>query len=218
MKFAEQHPEAIFFIDEVHHITSGDTGGGVNIADQLKPELSAGKLPLIGATTDDEFRQHIAKFGALERRFVRINVGEPSEAEVIDIVLGTRDLISVHQDIEITDEAVLTAVELAQYFKDQQRPFSAIRLLDEAASSLSISDGFYPLHLNSLQTRIDRLTSSLPAQNGKKDVVLDDIAQLQATYAEDSATWQKQSAQRQELAKIQVDIVAVESQIKSVGA
>ena len=213
VKFAEQHPEAIFFIDEVHHITSGDTGGGVNIADQLKPALASGKLPLIGATTDDEFRQHIAKFGALERRFVRINVGEPSEAEVIDIVLGTRDLISVHQDIEITDEAVLAAVELAQYFKDQQRPFSAIRLLDEAASSLAISDGFYPLHLNSMQTRIDKLTSSLPAQNGNKDVVLDDIAQLQATYAEDSATWQKQSAQRQELAKIQADIVAVEPQI-----
>ena len=138
----------------------GDTGGGVNIAEQLKPQLSAGKLPLIGATTPDEFRQHIDNSGALARRLVRINVDEPSETEVINILFGLRNSISMHQGIDILDEAVLAAIEYASYFKDKQLPFSAITLLDEAASSLALSDGFHLLNLNNLQAKIGRLTSS----------------------------------------------------------
>ena len=213
LAFAEQHPEAIFFIDELHHIESGDTGSNISIAEQLKPMLSAGKLPLIGATTDDEFRRHIAKDGALARRFVRINVGEPSEAEVVDILLGFRDRISVHQDIEIPDEAVLAAIEYAKYFTDKQLPFSAITLLDEAAASLGLRDGFYPMRINNLSSTINRLTASLPTMNGKGDEVREEIAQLQADYEQNLAAWQKQEADRQELAKIQADIVAVEEKI-----
>ena len=214
VQFAEQHPEAIFFIDEIHLLTSGDTRNGVNIAEQLKPQLSAGKLPLIGATTPDEFRQHIDKFDALARRFVRINVAEPSKEEVIDIVLGLRDSISLHQGIDILDEAALAAIEYASYFKDKQLPFSAITLLDEAASSLALSDGFHLLHLNNLQAKIDKLTSSLDAQTDKQEEVQENIAQLKATYTEDFRAWQEQVGRKEELVKIATDINLIEAQIK----
>ena len=211
--FAEQHPHAIFFIDELHHLISGDTGGGINIAEQLKPALAAGKLPVIGATTDDEFRQ-IERDGALERRFVRINIDEPTEAEIIDIVFGVRDLIAIHQDIDIADEAVLAVVEFAKLFKDKQRPASAVALLDEAASALAISDDFHQLNLNSITTKISSLTNALSsAQLGDKDKIAEEIEQLKATYAQDLLAWQQQVDKKQALQTTEANIEATEKQI-----
>jgi ATP-dependent Clp protease ATP-binding subunit ClpC len=130
----------ILVIDEIHTLVgAGGTEGGLDAANILKPALARGELQCIGATTLDEYRQHIERDAALERRFQPILVGEPSVAETIDILYGLRGAYEQHHRVNITDEAVIAAAELAdRYISDRFLPDKAIDLIDEAGSRVRL--------------------------------------------------------------------------------
>jgi ATP-dependent Clp protease ATP-binding subunit ClpC len=131
-----KNSQAILFIDEVHMLVgAGAAGSAVDAANILKPSLARGELQVIGATTLDEYRKHIESDSALERRFQRINVPEPTIEETIQILRGIKDRYEAHHNLEISDEAIKAAAQLsARYVPDRYMPDKAIDLIDEAAS------------------------------------------------------------------------------------
>ena len=149
----------ILFIDELHIIVgAGGAEGAVDAANILKPALSRGEIQIIGATTLDEYRKHIEKDAALERRFQPIQVGEPTQEEAIQILTGLRDKYEAHHGIKISDEAIVSAVELsARYVSDRQLPDKAIDLIDEAASKARLFSLTPPAKIKELEERIERL-------------------------------------------------------------
>lgn len=141
MEEVRRDPSIILFIDELHTIVgAGAAEGAVDAANILKPPLSRGEIRVIGATTPDEYRLHIEKDAALERRFQSVTVGEPSEEESLTILRGLRGKYEAHHKMRITDEALEAAVSLsARYIRDRYLPDKAIDLMDEAAAALRIS-------------------------------------------------------------------------------
>ncbi len=141
MDEVRQNPQIILFIDEIHTIIgAGGAEGAVDAANILKPALARGELQVIGATTIDEYRRHIEKDAALERRFQSVMVGEPSPEEAEQILLGLRDKYEAHHKLKISDEAITAAVKLSvRYISDRFLPDKAIDLIDEAASKKRIS-------------------------------------------------------------------------------
>ena len=135
-----QNPEIILFIDELHTVVgAGNAEGAVGAADLLKPALARGELRTIGATTLDEYRKHIEKDAALERRFQPVKVGEPSVEEAIAMLRIVRDNYELHHSVKITDEALEAAVKLSdRYINDRFLPDKAIDVMDEAASSIKL--------------------------------------------------------------------------------
>ena len=131
----------ILFIDEIHTIVSaGAAEGAMDAASILKPALARGEIQVVGATTFDEYRKHIEKDAALERRFQPVVVGEPTKEEAIAILKGLRDRYEAHHKVRITDEALKAAVELSdRYLTDRFLPDKAIDLMDEAASKVRLS-------------------------------------------------------------------------------
>ncbi|MBQ7715137.1 MAG: ATP-dependent Clp protease ATP-binding subunit, partial [Clostridia bacterium] len=137
----QNHPDIILFIDEIHVLVgAGASEGAVDAANILKPALSRGEIQLIGATTISEYRKHIEKDAALERRFQSVTVGEPSEKEAVTILHGLRDKYEAHHKLKITDDAIDAAVKLSvRYISDRFLPDKAIDLIDEAASKKRIA-------------------------------------------------------------------------------
>ncbi|MGZ3598775.1 MAG: ATP-dependent Clp protease ATP-binding subunit [Ktedonobacterales bacterium] len=135
-----QNPEIILFIDELHTVVgAGNAEGAVGASDLLKPALARGELRAIGATTLDEYRKHIEKDAALERRFQPVKVGEPSVDEAIVMLRMVRDNYELHHSVKITDEALEAAVKLSdRYINDRFLPDKAIDVMDEAASSIKL--------------------------------------------------------------------------------
>ena len=133
--------DVILFIDEIHTIVgAGAAEGAIDAANILKPLLARGEIQLIGATTIEEYRKYIEKDSALERRFSPVDVGEPTEAETIEIIKGIRDRYEAHHNVKITDEAINSAVTLSvRYITDRFLPDKAIDLIDEAASQVRIN-------------------------------------------------------------------------------
>lgn len=133
--------DVILFIDEIHTIVgAGAAEGAIDAANILKPLLARGEIQLIGATTIEEYRKYIEKDSALERRFSPVDVGEPTEAETIEIIKGIRDKYEAHHNVKITDEAINSAVTLSvRYITDRFLPDKAIDLIDEAASQVRIN-------------------------------------------------------------------------------
>jgi len=140
MRELEHNKDTILFIDELHTIVgAGAAGGSLDAANMLKPALARGEISVIGATTMDEFRKHIEKDAALERRFQPIQVKEPSAEETIAILEGTREAYEQHHGLTVTDEAIRAAVEMSiRYIPDRFLPDKALDLLDEAAASLQL--------------------------------------------------------------------------------
>lgn len=136
----EATPEAILFIDEIHTIVgAGSAGGSMDAANMLKPILARGELSVIGATTLDEFRKHIEKDAALERRFQSVQVKEPTPEDAIAILQGAREAYEQHHGLTVTDEAIAAAVEMSvRYIPDRFLPDKALDLLDEAAATLQL--------------------------------------------------------------------------------
>ena len=130
----------LLFIDEIHTIIgAGSSEGSLDAANILKPALSRGEIQCIGATTLDEYRKHIEKDAALERRFQPVMVGEPTADETLSILFGLRDRYEAHHKVRITDEALNAAVRLSdRYITDRFLPDKAIDLMDEAASRVRI--------------------------------------------------------------------------------
>jgi len=149
----------ILFIDEIHTlIGAGASEGAIDAANILKPSLSRGEIQLVGATTINEYRKHIEKDAALERRFQPVMVDEPSEEESVLILMGLRDKYEAHHKIKITDEAIKAAVKLsARYINDRFLPDKAIDLIDEAASRVKIKSFTAPPDLKELEDKLKQI-------------------------------------------------------------
>ncbi|WP_314861939.1 ATP-dependent Clp protease ATP-binding subunit [Stomatobaculum longum] len=156
-----QAGNVLLFIDEIHTIIgAGSAEGTMDASNILKPSLARGELQLIGATTIEEYRKHIEKDAALERRFQPITVDEPSEDESVRILEGLRPRYEAHHKVSITDTAIKEAVQLsARYISDRFLPDKAIDLIDEAASRLRLADYAEPAEIKKLSEEITKLES-----------------------------------------------------------
>jgi ATP-dependent Clp protease ATP-binding subunit ClpB len=151
--------EIILFIDEIHTlIGAGATSGSMDAANILKPALARGDLHCIGATTLDEYQKHIEKDAALERRFQKVLIKEPSVEDTVSILRGLKEKYEVHHGVRITDSAIVAAAELSErYITDRFLPDKAIDLIDEAASKLRIEIDSMPEELYSLERKLRQL-------------------------------------------------------------
>ena len=150
----------IIFIDEIHTIIgAGGAEGAIDASNILKPALARGEIQCIGATTIDEYRRHIEKDSALERRFQPITVGEPSKEEAVNILKGLRDKYEAHHRVKITDSAIEAAVTLShRYISDRYLPDKAIDLIDEAGAKVRIQNLTAPPNLKNLEDEIDKVS------------------------------------------------------------
>lgn len=156
---AESDGEIILFIDEIHTlIGAGATQGSMDAANILKPALARGELRCIGATTLEEHQKYIEKDPALERRFQKVFVSEPSVEDTISILRGLKERYEVHHGVRITDAAIVAAAQLShRYIADRFLPDKAIDLVDEAASKLRIEIDSMPEELDTIERRIRQL-------------------------------------------------------------
>ena len=156
---SEAGGEFVLFIDELHTLVgAGATQGAMDAANILKPALARGELRAIGATTLDEYRKHIEKDAALERRFQKVYVSEPTVDDAISILRGLKERYEVHHGVRITDSAIVAAAQLSdRYITDRFLPDKAIDLVDEAASKLRIEMDSMPEELDKLERRIRQL-------------------------------------------------------------
>ena len=163
--------DIILFIDEVHTlIGAGSAEGAVDAANILKPSLARGELQVIGATTLEEYRKHIEKDAALERRFQPVTVGEPTEEEAIEILRGIRDKYEAHHKVKITDGAIIAAVKMSsRYIGDRYLPDKAIDLVDEAASRVRLKAFTAPPDLKALESKLKSLTEELESAVNSQD-------------------------------------------------
>ena len=195
----------ILFIDELHTlIGAGGAEGAIDAANILKPALARGELQVIGATTLDEYRKHVEKDAALERRFQPVMVGEPSEEDSIRILKGLRDRYEAHHKIKISDEAIEAAVKMsARYINDRCLPDKAIDLIDEAAAKARLSTLTPPKEVKELEDEIDRLSvekeEAIRAQDFEKAASLrDEEVKVKRKIEELRSSWQSDSAKSPE--------------------
>jgi len=155
LKEVQKSGDIILFIDELHTIVgAGAAEGAIDAANILKPALSRGEVQLIGATTPNEYRSHIEKDAALERRFQPVTVGEPTQAQSIEIIKGLRERYEAHHKLKITDEAISAAVSLsARYINDRYLPDKALDLIDEAGAAVRMETLAPPEELKELEAR-----------------------------------------------------------------
>jgi ATP-dependent Clp protease ATP-binding subunit ClpB len=190
--------EIILFIDELHTIVgAGAAEGAVDAANLLKPMLARGELRAIGATTLDEYRKHIEKDAALERRFQPIFVGEPSVADTIAILRGLKERYEAHHGVRIRDAALVAAAVLSdRYISDRFLPDKAIDLVDEAASRLRMEIDSSPLELDEAERRVRQLEIELAAMAKEKKEVREpverELADAKAQRDELAARWAKE--------------------------
>jgi ATP-dependent Clp protease ATP-binding subunit ClpB len=190
--------ELILFIDELHTIVgAGAAEGAVDAANLLKPMLARGELRCVGATTLDEYRKHIEKDAALERRFAPVFVGEPSVADSIAILRGLKEKYESHHKVRIRDAALVAAAVLSdRYISDRQLPDKAIDLVDEAASRLKMEIESSPLELDEANRRVMQLEIELAAMAGESDEVREPVERALAEAKEErdglAARWAKE--------------------------
>lgn len=192
----ESNGEIILFIDELHTlIGAGAAQGAVDAANMLKPALARGDLRAIGATTIDEFRKHIEKDPALERRFQPILVDEPSIEDTISILRGLKERYEIHHGVRITDGAIVAAAQLShRYITERFLPDKAIDLVDEAASKLRIEIDSMPEELDDLERRIKQLEIEREAVKREKDE--DSLSRIEPIEQQLNDLAQKRSALR----------------------
>jgi len=188
--------EIILFIDELHTVVgAGAAEGAIDAANMLKPALARGELQCIGATTLDEYRKHIEKDSALERRFQPVFLEEPSIEETIEILRGLRDRYEKHHQVKIEDSALEAAAKLsARYITDRHLPDKAIDLVDEAGAKKHIETTYTPPQINELEGRIAQLESerenAAMAQDYQRAAQLkQEIESLRASLNEQRAAW-----------------------------
>ncbi|HVC32154.1 MAG TPA: AAA family ATPase [Chloroflexota bacterium] len=163
--------EIILFIDELHTVVgAGAAEGAIDASNMMKPALARGELQCVGATTLDEYRKHIEKDAALERRFQPVIVGEPSVTDTIEMLRGLRDKYEAHHKIKITDDALVAAAELSdRYISDRFLPDKAIDLIDEAAAKVRLQLFNLPPELRQLEDRLERLRAEEEAAGQSRE-------------------------------------------------
>ena len=198
LKEIKTRGDIMLFIDEIHTLVgAGAAEGAIDAASILKPMLARGELQTIGATTLDEYRKHIEKDAALERRFQPIQVAEPSVALTIDILKGLRDRYEAHHRITITDEALAAAATMAdRYIQDRFLPDKAIDLIDEAGARLRIQRMTAPPDLREFDEQIAKLKMEKDAAIDAQDFetaarLRDDVTRIQAQRAEKEEAWKQ---------------------------
>ena len=195
-----KNPSIILFIDEIHTIIgAGAAEGAVDAANIIKPALARGEMQVIGATTISEYRKHIEKDAALERRFQSVMVSEPSPEESILILKGLRDKYEAHHKLKITDEAIEAAVNLSKrYIPDRFLPDKAIDLVDEAASRIRISAFTSPDNVREVEDRLKAISHDKEEAIGEQDFeraanLRDEEKRLKEEYESKKSEWEKQN-------------------------
>src|SRR6059058_2245576 len=188
--------EIIVFIDELHTIVgAGAAEGAVDAANMLKPMLARGELRCVGATTLDEYRKHIEKDAALERRFQPVFVGEPSVADTIAILRGLKERYEAHHGVRIRDAALVAAAVLShRYIADRFLPDKAIDLVDEAASRLRMEIDSSPLELDEANRRVTQLEIELAAEPDDRAPLERELAETKERRDALAARWEREKA------------------------
>ena len=194
--------QIVLFMDELHTIVgAGAAEGAVDASNLLKPMLARGELRAVGATTLDEYRKHIEKDAALERRFQPVLVGEPDAGDTIAILRGLKERYEVHHGVRITDAAIVAAATLSdRYIADRFLPDKAIDLIDEAASRLKIEIDSMPTEIDEVERRIQQLEIEREAlkkekdetSNERREAIESELADLRERSSEMKARWQNE--------------------------
>ncbi|RMT78180.1 ATP-dependent chaperone ClpB [Pseudomonas viridiflava] len=215
-ELSKQEGQIILFIDELHTMVGAGKGeGSMDAGNMLKPALARGELHCVGATTLNEYRQYIEKDAALERRFQKVLVDEPSEEDTIAILRGLKERYEVHHKVAITDGAIIAAAKLShRYITDRQLPDKAIDLIDEAASRIRMEIDSKPEVLDRLERRLIQLKVEAQALKKEKDEAAmkrleklqDEIQRLELEYADLEEIWTSEKAEVTGSAQIQQKI------------
>ncbi len=223
-EISENDGEIILFIDELHTIVgAGASEGAMDAGNLLKPMLARGELRMIGATTLDEYRKHIEKDAALERRFQTIFVDEPSVEDTISILRGLKERYEVHHGVRIQDSAVIAAATFSnRYIADRQLPDKAIDLIDEAAANLKMEIDSRPVELDRVDRQVMQLEIEREALKKEKDSASKqrleelegEIADLRETLNSLTAKWQNEKEAIQSIQRIKEDIDDVKIELE----
>ena len=215
-ELAKEEGQVILFIDEIHTMVgAGKADGAMDAGNMLKPALARGELHCLGATTLDEYRKYIEKDAALERRFQKVLVEEPSVEDTIAILRGLKERYELHHGVDITDPAIVAAATLShRYVSDRQLPDKAIDLIDEAASSIRMQMDSKPEELDRLERRIIQLKlednalakETDDASKKRRDFILEQIAELDSKYNELDEVWSSEKAALQGTQSIKADL------------
>lgn len=221
---AKDDGNTLIFIDEIHTLVgAGKTDGAMDAGNMLKPALARGELHCIGATTLDEYRQYIEKDAALERRFQKVLVGEPSVEDTIAILRGLQERYEIHHGIDITDPAIVAAAELSdRYITDRFLPDKAIDLIDEAASRVKMEKETKPEAMDKIDRRLIQLRMEKAHVEKEKDdaskkrleLIDEEINGLQKEYADLDEIWKAEKAISDGAANIKKQIDEVKIKIE----
>jgi ATP-dependent Clp protease ATP-binding subunit ClpB len=223
-ELAKDEGQTIVFIDELHTMVgAGKAEGAIDAGNMLKPALARGELHCVGATTLDEYRKYVEKDAALERRFQKILVGEPSVEATIAILRGLQEKYEVHHGVEITDPAIVAAAELShRYITDRFLPDKAIDLIDEAASKIKIELDSKPEVMDKLDRRLIQLQIEREAIKREKDeaskkraaLIEEEIGKLQKEIADLDEIWKAEKAQAQGSALVKEEMDKIKREIE----